>query len=83
VWLDAPVEERAQRLGERAETPVELREREKSDASRYQEYYGIDIADLSIYDFVVNTGTLSEDGMSQTVKAAISDIHHGKENTDV
>lgn len=83
VWLDAPVEERAQRLGERTETPMELREREKSDASRYQDYYGIDIADLSIYDLVVDTGTLSEEGMFQTVKAAIDDVRHGKESTDV
>lgn len=56
------MEERAQRLGEQAETPMELREREKSDASRYQDYYGIDITDLSIYDLVVDTGTLSEEG---------------------
>jgi CMP/dCMP kinase len=83
VWLDAPVEERARRLGERAETPMELRERETSDAQRYQEYYGIDIADLSIYDLVVDTETLSEDGMFQTVKAAIKDVRHTKESTDV
>ncbi|WP_227378261.1 (d)CMP kinase [Haladaptatus halobius] len=74
VWLDAPVEERAQRLDERAETPIELREREMSDAQRYQDYYDIDIADLSIYDLVIDTGTLSEEGMFQTVKAAINDV---------
>jgi cytidylate kinase len=36
----------------------------------------LDIAGLSIYDLVVDTGTLSEDGMFQTVKVAINDIRN-------
>lgn len=74
IWLDAPIEKRARRLDERAETPTELRKHEKSDAQRYQDYYDIDIADLSIYDLVIDTGTLSEEGMFQTVKAAVNDV---------
>lgn len=40
-------------------------------------------ADLSSYDLVTGTGTLSEYGMFQTVKAAVNDVRHGKESTDV
>jgi cytidylate kinase len=40
-------------------------------------------ADLSIYDLVTGTGTLSEYGMFQTVKTAVNDVHHGKGSTDV
>ena len=74
AWLDAPVETRAARLDERAETPAALRDRERSDADRYREYYGIDVSDLSIYDLVVDTETLSVDGTFRTVAAAIEDV---------
>lgn len=74
MWLDAPVEVRASRLGERVETPQQLRAREESDARRYREYYDIDIGDLSIYDLTLNTDALSENGMRRTVSAAIDDV---------
>ncbi|TYT63208.1 (d)CMP kinase [Natrialba swarupiae] len=80
VWLDAPLEVRADRLDDREETPAELRERERSDAERYREYYGIDITDLSIYDLVIDTGTLSEGATFQAVKTAIDDVR-GVEHT--
>lgn len=73
VWLDAPVEVRADRLEDRDETPAALRERERSDATRYREYYDIDITDRSVYDLVVDTATLSERGTVRTVTAAIRD----------
>ncbi len=65
---------RADRLEDRDETPAELRERERSDADRYREYYDIDIDDLSPYDLVINTGTLSADATFQAVKTAIDDV---------
>ena len=74
VWLDAPSDVRAKRISNRTETAEELRTRAQSDASRYQSYYGIDINDLSIYDLVIDTDTLSEEGMFQTVNAALSDV---------
>lgn len=59
-WLDAPLDVRAERIADRedkspAAAGAETREREASEASRYLEYYDIDIRDLSIYDLVVNT----------------------------
>jgi cytidylate kinase len=60
LWLDAPVDVRATRIADREEKSIErAREetlrRERSERKRYDDYYGIDIGDLSIYDFVVNT----------------------------
>ncbi|NGM68508.1 AAA family ATPase [Natronolimnobius sp. AArcel1] len=80
VWLDAPLEVRADRLGDRDEAPAELREREQSDAERYREYYDIDITDLSPYDLVIDTETLSADATFQVVKTAIDDVS-GVEHT--
>ena len=40
---------------EGAERTVEMVEREQSEAKRYGEIHGIDIADLSIYDLVLDT----------------------------
>ncbi|GAB6862998.1 (d)CMP kinase [Haloplanus litoreus] len=60
LWLDAPVDVRAARIADREGKSVErAREetlrRERSERKRYDDYYGIDIGDLSVYDFVVNT----------------------------
>jgi cytidylate kinase len=60
IWLDAPIDVRAERIGEREGKPAEqareeTRTREASEASRYEEYYGIDIEDRSIYDLAINT----------------------------
>ena len=76
LWLDAPIEVRAARIAERedksAETALtETREREESEALRYREYYGIDIADLSIYDIALNTARWSESEVPNVLTAAL------------
>lgn len=60
VWLDAPLDVRADRIADREDKPVEkAREetaaRQGSEADRYLEYYGIDVTDLTIYDLSINT----------------------------
>lgn len=60
IWLNAPIEVRAERIAEREGKSVERAraetlERAESEAHRYEAYYGIDIEDLSIYDMAVNT----------------------------
>jgi cytidylate kinase len=55
VWLDAPEEVRAARISDREETPAEMRVREVSETGRFERHYGIDLADRTIYDLVVNT----------------------------
>jgi cytidylate kinase len=64
LWLDAPLEVRAERVADREDKPADLaREeteaREQSEARRYHEYYAIDIEDRSIYDLAVNTARWS------------------------
>lgn len=60
LWLDAPLSVRAERIADREDKTVaaareETETREDSERQRYREYYGIDIADLSIYDICLNT----------------------------
>ncbi|WP_311171880.1 (d)CMP kinase [Halobellus ordinarius] len=76
LWLDAPIEVRAARIAGReeksAETALdETRAREESEALRYQEYYGIDISDLSIYDVVLNTARWDEHAVPEILTAAV------------
>ncbi|PSQ57878.1 cytidylate kinase [Halobacteriales archaeon SW_8_68_21] len=59
-WFDAPLSVRAERIAEREAKPVdrartETKRRETSERKRYEEYYNIDIEDLSIYDAAYNT----------------------------
>jgi len=59
-WFDAPLSVRAERIAERESKPVdrartETERREASERKRYEEYYNIDIEDLSIYDAAYNT----------------------------
>ncbi|WP_410766827.1 (d)CMP kinase [Haloferax sp. DFSO60] len=75
-WLDAPVSVRAERIADRENKSVELaREetttREKSEGMRYQEYYGIDITDLSIYDIALNTARWGEEEVPAIITAAV------------
>lgn len=61
VWIKAPVLTRVKRIQRREKSVSfddELKktvEREKSEAFRYKNYYGIDITDLSIYDIVIDS----------------------------
>jgi cytidylate kinase len=76
LWLDAPLETRARRIADREEKSAETareetRARAQSEALRYEEYYGIDIGDLSIYDLVVNTARWSPEGVRALVLAAV------------
>jgi len=76
MWLNAPLEVRAQRIAEREDKAVdrareETRARAESEASRYREYYGIDIEDLSIYDLVLNTSRLDPNGVVGALRAVV------------
>jgi predicted cytidylate kinase len=59
VLLDADINVRADRIVKRELGDVEKRkkeilDREKSEATRYKKYYGIDVRDTSIYDVIVD-----------------------------
>lgn len=62
VMLNADLETRTRRIINRERGSIETRKkeiqtREKSEASRYNKYYAIDLSDESIYDLVINTST--------------------------
>ncbi|KAB1187841.1 MULTISPECIES: (d)CMP kinase [Haloferax] len=76
LWLDAPVDVRAERIADREDKPADVaREetttREASEALRYEEYYGIDITDLSIYDITLNTARWGESEVPAIITAAV------------
>ena len=76
MWLNAPLAVRAQRIAEREDKSVdraheETRARAESEAGRYREYYGIDIADLSIYDLVLNTARLDPNGVVDALRVVV------------
>jgi cytidylate kinase len=75
VWLDAPLDVRADRIADRENKPLEevleeTRARAASEAQRYREYYGIDIEDRSIYDLTVNTARWEADACLSFVLSA-------------
>lgn len=79
VFLDAPLEVRVQRVSGREgvdlrEAMEEMRAREASEVLRYRKFYGIDVTDRSIYDMVIDTGSLTPE---QVVEAIISRIRGG------
>jgi cytidylate kinase len=84
LWLDAPLSVRADRIADRedksAETArEETQARAASEALRYEEYYGIDIDDLGIYDLVVNTARWNPDGVLGVVTDAVAHYEPGSD----
>jgi cytidylate kinase len=76
LWLDGPLDVRAERIAEREEKTVEqardeTQARAESEALRYEEYYGIDIDELSIYDLVINTARWGPDGVTDIALHAV------------
>ena len=60
ILIDADLETRVKRIVNREEGLLEkrkkeIKEREKCEAKRYKDYYGINVKDKSIYDFVIDS----------------------------
>ena len=76
VWVDAPPEVRARRVAERElkEVALATREtiaREQSEAARYAAIYEIDLADLSVYHLVIDSGRHAAPECADQIQAAI------------
>lgn len=76
VWLDAPLEVRANRIGDRERQSLEAaieetKTREASEKRRYSEYYGIDFDDRSIYDLAINTARWAAPNVVDLVESAV------------
>ncbi len=75
-YLTAPFRERAKRISERegislAEAEEKTRGREEGERERYLRLYGIDLRDLSVYDFIINTAIWDKDAIVALLKAII------------
>lgn len=80
VWIKAPLLTRVKRIQRREKTisfDEELKktvERERSEALRYTNYYGIDIKDLSIYDIVIDSEKWNQYQTLDILRVAIDAI---------
>lgn len=77
VWIACELAERARRVAERERLdPAAARAaneaRESSERLRYREYYGIDLADLSIYDLVLDSTITAPERLVVSVLEAVS-----------
>jgi CMP/dCMP kinase len=75
VWLTASDEVRARRVAQREEGDwrkvlEENRIRHGSDARRYREIYGFDLADQSVYDIVLSTDDQTPEALVERLAAA-------------
>lgn len=75
VWIACDEQERARRVAGRdghdaAEALATNQVREASERARYLGYYGIDLADLSVYDLVLDSTERSPDELVAEVVAA-------------
>ncbi|WGI17210.1 (d)CMP kinase [Methanonatronarchaeum sp. AMET-Sl] len=82
VWLKAPLELRARRVARREDIQLEkalneVKEREKSEKTRYREYYEIDIDDLTIYDLIIDTANWNKQSVINIIIEAINNYNHG------
>ena len=79
VVLKTDLKVRAGRIANREsklleDSLAETRVREESEARRYMKYYNVDIADLAIYDLMVDTGEFDERGTLNIVLAAVRSL---------
>ena len=78
IYLRAPLDVEIRRIAERdgkslEDAKFETIAREESERKRYQEIYGIDITDLSIYDIVINTAIFPIESVSKILFNAIDE----------
>ena len=76
IWLKAPMDIRARRVAGReglayGEALSAMKNREQSEHKRYDQYYGINLDDLSIYDLVIDSSRWRENGIVEMIKVAI------------
>ncbi|CAD6493147.1 MAG: Cytidylate kinase [Candidatus Argoarchaeum ethanivorans] len=76
IWLKAPIEVRAARIAHReaetvTQTIAEIRTREECEASRYKNYYQLNINDLAIYDIILDTARYTKEQTTRIISEAV------------
>ncbi len=79
IWVVCDDEERIRRITERDGGDAEAQKRatlarEASEADRYHRYYGIDLADLTPYDLVLDSTRQTPEALRDTVVAALRTV---------
>ncbi len=75
-FLTAPLDARVKRIAEREgisarEARLRTIARENGERRRYRKIYGLDIADLSRYDFVINTSLWGKESIVELLKSTV------------
>lgn len=86
VWLTASEAVRATRVAQRengdARRILELnRARQESDARRYREIYGFDLADTSVYDIVLSSDDRTPEDLAERLSRAARERFAAREAT--
>ena len=81
VWITAAESVRIDRLmgrdgGTREETTALLRKRTRDEQERYRTHYGLDLADCSIYDLIVETDAISAAAVASRIREALPSHPH-------
>lgn len=82
VLLKAPLETRVRRIMNREQSTSsfkfeldQTKTREESERIRYEMYYGIDIADMSIYDLVIDSTKLDPETIADIILRAADKVN--------
>ncbi len=83
VWLEAPVEIRADRVGKRdgqifEQTSRDMAERQRSERRRYSRHHSIDIEDLAIYDLIIDTESIPPAQVVDRIVSCLQEKKAGK-----
>jgi cytidylate kinase len=79
IWLKAPLEIRARRIAGREGIVYEaalsaMKDRERSEHKRYEQYYGINLDDLAIYDLIIDSSRWNEKDIVAMIKVAVERV---------
>ena len=79
LWFIAPTDVRIKRISYRENKPFdivkeEIIKRSNSEAKRYKEIYNIDIENMEVYDFVINTGSFDAESVADIILKVVEVI---------
>ena len=78
IYLTAPLDVRVRRIADRegravGEVERETHLREAVELNRFRRYYSYDLADLTIYDLVLNTAPFDADAVAHILKNVVEE----------
>ena len=79
IWFITPIDTRTKRICERENKQYdvvkeEIISRSSSEAKRYRDIHNIDIKDMEIYDFIINTGSFDAESVADIIVKVVEVI---------